>query len=1489
MKTNLKRVSKRSLALILGILMLFSTLMVGTISTANAAGAVNGVIKSGDTLYYDFSNLTNKNGRANVLQASGKGLANTSNISTMSDSIYSIVRTEDLNCNQLADVQIFQVETANWYGVKGDKVPSDGQNMIIVSADGKSYTWGTYDGSSGDTPEPTTTAATTAPASTWKVHANFDTTNSNWEDYPLDTVNGNIVSGTITINETGDKYFGISGSGYYKEDGTVDTITRDSNSATLVTNGSNDAKIYIDVTGTYTFAFNTNTGALTVTYPSTAPTETTAPTTAPTETTAPTDPTTPVTTTYYIAADEISSWGEFRALTVGGNGTYSYYQNTNNTLTFKIAAQASWSGGVYGFSTVDNDFNASNVELTSSDSVAGQDANIVCSVNPAYIIVYHPNTALNSTDTPIICAATSLPSGGQQYGITTTNDTHSRVVVQSSAAAGATVSFTLRFDPGYELNTITVAGQAVTPDTTGTYTFTMPENAVTISVTSKPSQVVVTNKYYIRGDVYGVNNWNDSSAAMTISDDGFYEYYEVTDGTAAEFLIDKDNTKGANGSYNKTYMNAKFNGTDLALGTNGNNVTVAQQTGKYYIIVYYPNTTVNTSNAPIICAASALPEGFKQTVNVVAKDGTIRGDTATKFADMADTTITASADVTGVTDGTECQTATAKAGKEITITTTIDTDNKADYLVKGWVVNGESVGIRPTDTATENGEYTTTFTIDPLWIGDDGNLEITPVFFHVTNDTNKNDFITFYVEDFNKGANETWGNTVACYPYYYTGSGTEAKEDFGAYPGQPMLKGAGDRYYVQIAKTCEEKAISGITLNNYQYDTKHAELFSLSYNLQTYDYDDFVKILEAHSDATNIAFKFKFNGDHDNEPSTTSYVSDATITAAGKGGWEDLKNYNGDSLTNIFGKDIAGTKITPGETNYIRVISNGYDSATGYIGQYATCWYVYAPNASGGWDYVTKIAPSALVFEDAEALENSDASSFVEAYNTLQQYSDYAVQIAYEGNANKPGTSDYKRCDGKWYYTIKGQEIVGNILIQYEKSAIAERGTYAYDTYTGTGVGTVTGANPHFTNAEATDPHTFVTTLDNDKQFTFSADTTTGRYQFIGWYILEKEGAEPSFYTKDVDATAVRNKSFTFVARYNYVDEIAEIQITYNFKDFQAAEGEIAYTTDHDKSNDTANSYFTKDTLIVAYTSNDEEIAKIVAKNAPMIHSDYYDYTLNNASISYSYNPTSKIVYATATMDDTPHVYSVTVNGQKFTGYYQNTLELYADDFGLTYSDGATALWYLVDGTNETLYYDKFDLNYRFIVDKAELKVVANDGNKKSLDGKSVVYNSYYELGYKENVQKITQNFYITDYLDYAYNDAGEVVEGAKNIKYVGGGILYYSSDENGVAQNETAAAALKNKKTIINTAIADDDGRGTSNSVGYVYSKYDPAKFRYSEFLIAYQHIIGITLNNTDKNAGKHISAYSFFVYTYQVGNDTFTQIQISDTMAVATAYEPN
>ena len=67
-----------------------------------------------------------------------------------------------------------------------------------------------------------------------------------------------------------------------------------------------------------------------------------------------------------------------------------------------------------------------------------------------------------------------------------------------------------------------------------------------------------------------------------------------------------------------------------------------------------------------------------------------------------------------------------------------------------------------------------------------------------------------------------WTNQIACYPYYYTGNGTEAVVIDGDYPGQPMLKAANGKWYTKVSKYYYDESgqkgsykVSGITLNNY--------------------------------------------------------------------------------------------------------------------------------------------------------------------------------------------------------------------------------------------------------------------------------------------------------------------------------------------------------------------------------------------------------------------------------------------------------------------------------------------------------------------------------------------------------------------------------------------------------------------------------------------------------------------------------------------------
>ena len=111
---RLKQISKRSLAILLTVLMVLSSLMVGTITTANAVGASGGTISSGDYLYYDVNAV--KTGGVNWLKADGnKGLDYTAAGNIPSDGIIKIKLTGSYNFNELKSdhITIFKCEKAN--------------------------------------------------------------------------------------------------------------------------------------------------------------------------------------------------------------------------------------------------------------------------------------------------------------------------------------------------------------------------------------------------------------------------------------------------------------------------------------------------------------------------------------------------------------------------------------------------------------------------------------------------------------------------------------------------------------------------------------------------------------------------------------------------------------------------------------------------------------------------------------------------------------------------------------------------------------------------------------------------------------------------------------------------------------------------------------------------------------------------------------------------------------------------------------------------------------------------------------------------------------------------------------------------------------------------------------------------------------------------------------------------------------------------------
>ena len=108
--------------------------------------------------------------------------------------------------------------------------------------------------------------------------------------------------------------------------------------------------------------------------------------------------------------------------------------------------------------------------------------------------------------------------------------------------------------------------------------------------------------YYYSGQGNGTN-W--TKTAMTVSADGFYEYYYVSSTTTHQFKIGTSSNQYA---YNKDYVSSGFNGTNVSeIGDYGGDNCYCWKGSEHYIIVYYPSTKINSSTSPKICASTTLP------------------------------------------------------------------------------------------------------------------------------------------------------------------------------------------------------------------------------------------------------------------------------------------------------------------------------------------------------------------------------------------------------------------------------------------------------------------------------------------------------------------------------------------------------------------------------------------------------------------------------------------------------------------------------------------------------------------------------------------------------------------------------------------------------------------------------------------------------------------------------------------------------------------
>lgn len=828
----------------------------------------------------------------------------------------------------------------------------------------------------------------------------------------------------------------------------------------------------------------------------------------------------------------------------------------------------------------------SDAECTKKIESAGTNKTYTVTVN-AYTNVY---VKFRTAETYTV----TFSSNNSEYGTVSAEYNGADFTSDTKVTEGDTVTFTAKPKDGYALSnwTVTVNDTAKTYNDSSLSLKITANTTVTANFKVEDSGTIVNNMYFLYGSTNNPQSW-EGQQGYNQSGYGKYNVYEK-DGKYI-VTLNKEHYKELYFAFSKhdSYVNMEPNtGLKAVNSDNPEGLRLVDaKKQEYYLgsvqylfgkmsivsenseyigdikIIYDPTANTYTVKATKDSASDT-------TVNIVGKDGTIRGgyygkttsalgDTKLKVT-LPDSTTTITAIDSCEFDGKPPQGVTAKKvpyGSKVTVTTTIKPDatfaghKGSDYYVKGFSINGFTGGVltQQDGNAHTSDVYEYTFTVNKDVYADVSTIEITPIYF-LKDDS---DCVTFYVENF-MDAKAKWGDTIACYAYY--SDGDTSGNALGGYPGQPMVNAEGS-IYMQIPKHIGDDAsnvVKGITLNNYVWDFVHVsggDKTRESKNCQTYDYDDFkylanmskVNSSDSAADIKNIVYRFKYHT-YNNTSAEAGNVPKDTLTGTKVDDtkYEVFVDYY-DKPTDIFGTIIKGNDAVTVDTvkaqpEYLTIVSDGYvnyykDTAN-YLGQYATKWYIY--NKAG--QQVAALPPSALLYgltKSSTQLENlvtqdtapadfmSDSgasadliSGYWASFKSL--YTKYAGKYAiinYESSIHSSGRDGAikqpgERCDGRWYYSVDKAKITGDIKIEYADTLDS------FTTMTGVKTdtfieGTATGKN---TAAEA--------------YFTSPVDQSDARLTHVE---TTSDNSENFKFT--VGATSSTTSGYTFVGWYRLIDD----------------------------------------------------------------------------------------------------------------------------------------------------------------------------------------------------------------------------------------------------------------------------------------------------------------------------------------------------------------
>lgn len=1138
MKTKISHLGRSTVSVILAVMMLLSTMLIGTVSTVSAVSV--------KTIYYVNTNKWSEpyahtwSDYGSTSDWPGGSMTKT-NFTYKGDAIYSFDVPDTSRTNI-----IFSNNGKNETGKS--TLPDSGSDKIM-------YYKGEWVSYETDSSEPTTatdsSAETTQPV-TGEYYFWYSTDSSiadseKWQPVPMTKDGSRYYVSNLSVKIGGNFYFIVNKDAEKPYRNTVWNAGNDVKVDCTACNnisgkgpqsyyvpdqGATVCYYYISVKkdGSYSFTFDGD-KTVKVTEGSIQPPD-------PTETVKITVPT--VENAIVTATANSITYSEGKSFDIEVGSSFTVNVEGENGYTLKKITYETQSGTETGAS-----FKAVSDETTFS-----------VAMNPP---VSNPVTVTFGSDNN---GTVSAKHNGVEF--------HSGETVN----VGDTVKFTAEPKSGYALSDWTVTVNGTSETYTGSSLSLKITADTTVTAKFKVEDSGTPSDYYI---LWGTDaSFSQCKAKQLYSKDG--KYYANFDAATDEIGTSKD----------YFFVFSKSN-TINGVTAEENSVTINEvDQDKFYF--KSNNSVINnvgTTKVPKIWNGNADLIGFKiivsdivpdqkkvtysceptfdvapaDTVEITAKDGTIRGTTAT-IADLGNTTIevtTPEGKTLKATDSFSNKAQTVKKVPDkstVKVTTTIDKSKTfagvsgSGYYVKGFSINGIFGGVlsQSEGKSHDSDVYTFEFTVNQE-LYNETKLEITPVYF-LKDDSN---CVYFYIENYDS-AKQIWGNTPSCYVYY--GSGTTTLEALGYYPGQPMVDYNGS-IFTQIPKYIDNGGtqvdITGMTLNNYVWDDVHSAYNGKNQredNAQTYDYDDFVKIADSGVNAENIIYRFKYN-EHNNVPGATLDTSDTDAD-----GWEvflDYQNYP----TDIFGTRIGDEKLDYKDTNSVTskdnclsIISDGYQ--TNYIGQYATAWSIYKKTG----EKVATIPSSALLYaldktekQMTDAIElgttpgdflpgKEDRDTYWETFKTLyEKYKGFYAQINFEA-AIKQGPDVGNRLDGRWYYTKSSQDITGEIKIQYANTLddYNKVGGFNEDTFETDSsiIGKTTGASAYFTDPEKK-VRKLNTTADNTQDYKFEVTaTSTAAYTFVGWYRLidgDYKAINPSNMSS-LTGAVTRNSDVTLVARY---------------------------------------------------------------------------------------------------------------------------------------------------------------------------------------------------------------------------------------------------------------------------------------------------------------------------------------------------------------------